>query len=124
MAANTNLSVNLDVAKRLDITCRKGDTFELVISATDSSGDDIDFTAYTDAVLQVRPTDDSATLVLEFAVSDFDLAVGSITANKTAAEMAAVDSGIYVYDLELTDGSGKVVTWFYGLFKINDDVTS
>jgi hypothetical protein len=124
MAANTNLSVNLDVAKRLDITCRKGDTFELVISATDSSGNDIDFTAYTDAVLQVRPTDDSATLVLEFAVSDFDLTVGSITANKTAAEMAAVDSGIYVYDLELTDSVGKVVTWFYGLFKINDDVTS
>jgi len=124
MATNTKLSVNLDVAKRLDITCRKGDTFELLISATDSDGNDIDFGAYSNAVLQVRPTDDSATLVLEFTILDFQMIVGSFTASKTAAEMSAVDAGVYVYDLELTDGDGKVVTWFYGLFKINDDVTS
>jgi hypothetical protein len=30
--------VNLDVAEKLDITCRKGDTFELILTLKDSSG--------------------------------------------------------------------------------------
>jgi len=30
--------VSLDVAQRLDITCRKGDTFNLVVNVTNSSG--------------------------------------------------------------------------------------
>ena len=32
-------SVNLDVAERLDITCRRGDTFSLTLTLKDSSGD-------------------------------------------------------------------------------------
>ena len=35
MASN----VNLDVAERLDITCRRGDTFSLTLTLKDSSGD-------------------------------------------------------------------------------------
>jgi hypothetical protein len=31
-------SVNLDVAERLDITCRRGDTFSLTLTLKDSSG--------------------------------------------------------------------------------------
>ena len=31
-------SVNLDVAERLDITCRRGDTFSLALTLKDSSG--------------------------------------------------------------------------------------
>lgn len=31
-------SVNLDVAERLDITCRRGDTFSLTLTLNDSSG--------------------------------------------------------------------------------------
>ena len=30
--------VNLDVSERLDITCRKGDTFSLTVTLKDSSG--------------------------------------------------------------------------------------
>ena len=125
MAASSNINVNLDVAKRLDITCRKGDTFELTVEAKDSDGNTIDFTSYTMGLAQVRPTDDSSTLVLEFTdtAATIIFANGSFKLTQTAATMAAVDAGVYVYDVQLADASGKIVTWFYGLFKINEDVS-
>jgi hypothetical protein len=30
--------VNLDISERLDITCRRGDTFELTLTLKDSTG--------------------------------------------------------------------------------------
>ena len=125
MAASSNINVNLDVAKRLDITCRKGDTFELTVEAKDSDGNTIDFTSYTMGLAQVRPTDDSSTLVLEFTdtAATIIFSNGSFKLAQTAATMAAVDAGVYVYDVQLADASGKIVTWFYGLFKINEDVS-
>ena len=42
------LKANLDIAQRLDITCRKGDTFELIITITDSSGEAINLDEYLD----------------------------------------------------------------------------
>lgn len=126
MARNSNLSVSTDVAKRLDITCRKGDTFELVVKATDANGDPIDFAGFTDMQIDVRPTDeDAGTPILEFThPTDFDTGtMGQVTIIKDAAAMAAVTAGLYVYDLEIADASGKVTTWFYGKFTINDDVS-
>lgn len=126
MGLTSNLSVNLDVSKRLDITCRKGDTFSLVISATDSAGSPIDFGAYTDMLIQVRPTDeDTGTPVVAFSwPTDFNTAtVGQVTVEKDAATMAALEAGIYVYDYQMTDAGGNVATWFYGTFTINDDVS-
>lgn len=121
----SQLNVNLDVAKRLDITCRKGDTFELIVNATDSSGNSIDFSAYSSGVAQVRPTDDSSTLTLEFSSNDGSIAMinGAFRLSKSASDMSSVDSGTYVYDIQLVDGAGKSVTWFYGLFTINEDVS-
>ena len=50
MAHKNTLSVSTDVAKRLDITCRKGDTFELTINAADSTGLPIDFNVFIDMI--------------------------------------------------------------------------
>lgn len=126
MAKSGNLSVSTDISKRLDITCRKGDTFEMTIDATDAEGDAVAFGSYSDIALEVRPTDeDSGTPVLSFDhPTDFNTAVaGKLVISKSATVMAAVTAGVYVYDMQLTDSAGKTVTWFYGLFKINDDVT-
>jgi hypothetical protein len=126
MAKSGNLSVSTDISKRLDITCRKGDTFEMTIDATDAEGDAVAFGSYSDIALEVRPTDeDSGTPVLSFDYpADFNTAVaGKLVISKSATVMAAVTAGVYVYDMQLTDSAGKTVTWFYGLFKINDDVT-
>lgn len=126
MSKASNINVNLDVAKRLDVTCRKGDTFSLSMIVTDSEGVLVDFGAYTDIAMQVRSTDsDTGTPIIEFAYpADFDTTtVGTLIVIKDSTFMATVDSGVFVYDMQLTDATGKTVTWFYGLFKINDDVT-
>ena len=39
--------INLDNSTRVDITCRKGDTFSLELTFTDDNGDAIDLTSYT-----------------------------------------------------------------------------
>jgi len=123
--ATNSLKISTDVAKRLDITCRKGDTFVLTMTVTDSAGDPVDFSTYADILLQVRPNDeDTGTPIVEILGGDWDTStVGTLIGTKDAATMAAVDAGWYVYDLQLTDSAGTVVTWFYGIFKINDDVT-
>ena len=119
------LKANLDIAQRLDITCRKGDTFELIITITDSEGNDLDLSSYADFEIDVRPTDeDTGTPILTFTNSDFTAtSEGVLTATKSYSDMAAVESGTFVYDLQATDGSSVRTTWFYGLFTIIDDVT-
>lgn len=109
----------------MDITCRKGDTFQLILNVKDSAGSNIDFSLYTDIKLQVRPHDeDTATPIIDMGLSAWDTAtVGQVTGTHSAADMSAVEAGVYVYDLEFTDANGIVATWFYGIFKINDDVT-
>ena len=116
---------NLDIAQRLDITCRKGDSFELLFNVKDESGALIDFTTFTDFEMDVRETDDdTGTPILEFLNADFvGTAEGTLTASKSFADMSAVESGTFVYDIQVTDGNSVRTTWFYGLFTIIDDVT-
>ena len=49
------LKANLDIAQRLDITCRKGDTFELIITIKDANGTALDLSTYADFEMDVRP---------------------------------------------------------------------
>ena len=118
-------SVNLDTASRLNIECRKGDTFNLPLNfgtAMNTSG----------WALQVRATDTSegeSNITLEagdgeVTVSDNSDAVTNalVTIVIPAATMATVASGLYVYDLQNTS-SGVVKTYTYGTFKINEDIT-
>jgi hypothetical protein len=121
--------INLDTAQRLDITCRKGDTFEL----------DIDFTQTIPAantwLMHVRETDTSEgednILIpvgdIVFTVDDGDGTGVTITDSKLtvtipAVNMADVDSGMFVYDIQNTNNS-IVKTYVYGIFKVNEDIT-
>lgn len=114
--------VNLDTSQRVDITCRKGDSFRLEITFKDDSGAVLNLTGYT-WKLDVRETDTSSSAILEddaFTYSGTTQGVLTITA--PAATMAGVNGGMYVYDLQSTN-SGAVKTWIYGIFKVNEDVT-
>ena len=86
-------TVNLDTSVRLDIVCRKGDTFTLPV--------DFQTTQTADGFsMQVRLTDTTEdSVILE------------------------IDSGLYVYDLQNTDSSGVVSTKLFGTFKVNEDIT-
>ena len=119
-------SVNLDISKRVDITCRKGDSFSLEMMISDADGVGIDLAQYT-FKMEVRETDTSSVFLLSSINDDFQFynnangAEGAleIVASSTAME---VESGLYVYDIQATTGT-QVTTWFYGIFKINEDIT-
>lgn len=114
--------INLDTASRVDVTCRKGDSFELKFTFTDDAGAAIDLTSYT-WKMDVKETDTSSSDIIadgDFSYSGTSAGVLTITA--TAATMAGAAGGLYVYDLQSTN-SGTVKTWVYGIFKINEDVS-
>jgi hypothetical protein len=119
--------INLDTAQRLDITCRKGDTFLLEV--------DFGQTIPTDGwLMQVRLSDVDDEFVLEassaseIVVSDGNATGATITDSKITVTIAAdiMDeptlSGMYVYDIQNTD-NGVVKTYLYGIFKVNEDIT-
>lgn len=130
-------AVNLDTAKRVDITCRKGDTFLLNLDTTSSSGADLNLTGYAfkmevrtsdestggeaadDVILTTVDSDNSELKQIEIPTQDVN---GNLTFQVSATNMAGVDSGLYVYDIQATVG-GVVTTWLYGTFKINEDVS-
>jgi hypothetical protein len=114
--------INLDTAQRVDITCRKGDSFRLELTFKNEAGVVINLTGYT-WKLDVRETDTSASAILEdslFTYNGTNLGVLTITA--PPATMAGIEGGLYVYDLQSTN-AGAVKTWLYGIFKVNEDVT-
>jgi hypothetical protein len=120
---NCNTSqVQLDVAKRLDIICRKGDTFSLVINVTDSAGTAVNLSTYS-FKMQVKETDTSSTNV----ISNDDItitgtAAGVLTVTIPSTVMTSVSSGLYAYDLQ-TINVGVTQTWLTGVLKVNEDVT-
>jgi hypothetical protein len=129
-------AVNLDTAKRVDITCRKGDTFLLSLETTDSSGNALDLSQYTfkfevrtndlstggeaasDLILTTEDGDNSENKQISYTANSS----GSLQFNVSAANMSGVDSGLYVYDIQATTG-GVVSTWLYGTFKVNEDIS-
>ena len=120
-------TVNLDTAARLDITCRKGDSFQLVLdfgSAVPTTGGKLD----------VDTADDGGTSVLPDSVFTYTVSNGDATNSKLTIEAASTDmnvtSGLYVYDIQNTDSgvsidsANKVKTYVFGTFKINEDVSA
>ena len=130
--------INLDVAKRVDIICRKGDTFKLEIDLKDSTGEAVPEDAYT-FKMEVRTadyanaeySDSDATIVLSTEDEESgatkritsSTVVGKVTFGVTNAIMKTVSSGMYVYDIEAISTSGESQTWLYGTFKVNEDIS-
>lgn len=114
--------INLDAAKRVDITCRKGDTFVLDLAFTDSAGAAFDLTNYS-WKLDVKETDTTASDIIPETVFTYAGDVdGNLKVTADASDMANVDGGLYVYDLQST-ASGVVTTWIYGVFQVNEDIS-
>jgi len=88
-----DLTVNLDTSQRVNITCRKGDTFTLQVTFENQLGAPLSLTGYVWKV-DVREDDVAPTTIL----------------NDT------------IYDLQSTNG-GSVKTWLRGRFRVNEDVT-
>jgi hypothetical protein len=114
--------VNLDVSKRLDVTCRKGDTFSLIINVTDAAGAVVDLTTYS-FKMEVRATDTSEdSTITNDQLTITGTSLGVITITIPAIIMAGIASGLYTYDLQ-TIVSGVTQTWLHGVLQVNEDVT-
>ena len=123
-------SINLDIANRVDITTRRGDTFTLELTFKDEDGVAIDLSSGYEWMMQVREADTSTTALLDGDSND-DLANnfgftgdnnGLLTITASSTVMAGIEGGIYVYDLQSSQGA-TVITWIYGIFKVNEDVS-
>ena len=118
-------SVNLDISSRLDIICRKNDTFSLDLDIKDESGSALSLLSYT-FTMEVRESSDATGTVI--AASDVTFtgdANGNLNVKVAAADMS-ISSGTYVYDIQASIGSGateSIQTWVFGLFKVNEDIT-
>jgi hypothetical protein len=140
--------LNLDNSQRLDITCKRGDDFVLQLNLKDENDAVIDLQDVStngNLKMEVRTTDtydivagtsEDTNIILstvsEATTSDelprgidptsVDASTGDYKLSVPAADMKVVPSGLYVYDIQMTNNS-TVQTILYGIFKVNEDVT-
>jgi hypothetical protein len=126
--------LNLDRSQRVDIVCRKGDTFTLNLELKDDAGVAIDVSGHT-FLMQVRTSEDDnpatgdlpAAILVPTADASTNGASGLVKFSVTATAMQAIASGLYVYDISQNNGASGTAeveeTILYGTFKVNEDIS-
>jgi len=139
--------VNLDVAERLDITCRRGDSFSLSLTLKDSTGTAIDLGAegagysFLFDVKGAKETQSNGSVVRPvvassssnvskinaalndaFGFTKSTVTTGLVTLAATAANMEFLPTGVYVYDVQQNDGT-STTTILKGNFRVNEDIS-
>jgi hypothetical protein len=107
-----------------NFTINQGETFSKLITWRDSAGALINLTGYTARMdLRRKATDTTSLLSLTTANSRIVLggALGTITLAISATETALL-TGVYVYDLEMVNGS-NVKRLLQGQIEIDLEVT-
>ncbi len=83
-------------------------------------------TSYT-AALQIRSLPSSPTKVLDLTTENGGITItgseGKVAVHATAAQTAAIDDGVYVYDCEITSVSGVVTRLVQGQVVVSPEVT-
>lgn len=101
--------------------------FDRVLYLKDENGDPLNLTTYTDGVMKIRSLD--GTVSIEFSVSNGDLilggAAGTVTLQKTAAQMAAANVPLstqtfrYEHGAHVVDAAGKIIPTWDGTVKVD-----
>tara|TARA_R100001510_G_scaffold38557_1_gene34959 strand:+ start:972 stop:1364 length:393 start_codon:yes stop_codon:yes gene_type:complete len=124
-------TINLDTSQRVDIICRKGDTFSLRLTVTDADGA-ANFAENHIFRMEVRDSDTgdlitngSATFLITVTAAAADVTNKYIDLTLDADTMKTMPSGLYVYDVEqkTTASTPVVSTLIFGTLKINEDIT-
>lgn len=105
---------------KANIVIDQGTDFETTIDVIDDNGNIVDLAGYTGAA-QMRKHYTSSTAT-NFTVS-ITAGAGLVTLSMNAATTNAIAAGRYVYDCELTDGSGIVSRIVEGIVTITPGVT-
>ena len=99
----------------------QGATFNRQLTVKDD-GSAMNLTGYSVAS-KMRSTHDSSTVVGTFTCTISNATGGIITMSMTNSTTGAIEEGIYVYDLEMTSGSGVVTRLMQGTVTVNPEVT-
>ena len=91
------------MATKANLVIDQGSTFSTDLNLTDENGDPLSLTGYS-ANSQVRKWYSSSNVSATFTTS-VNTATAIITLSLTANQTSNLDSGRYVYDVEITDGS-------------------
>ena len=99
----------------------QGATFNRILTVKENNSA-MNLTNYTVAS-KMRSTHDSGTVVGTFTCTISDATAGDITMQMTNSTTAAIEEGIYVYDLEITNSAGTVTRLMEGNITVNPEVT-
>lgn len=108
------------MATRVNIIIDQGTDFSTAINMTDSTGASLNLTGYS-AASQIRKTHSSSNATAFTAT--ITTANSTLTLAMNNSVTAALAAGRYVYDAELTDGSGTVSRVLEGMVTVTPEVT-
>tara|TARA_R100000654_G_scaffold72363_1_gene104162 strand:+ start:1876 stop:2301 length:426 start_codon:yes stop_codon:yes gene_type:complete len=137
--------VNLDVSEKLDITCRRGDTFSLTLTLKDSDGNliqlsTLDYEFLMDVktpkgssvsgsrdVIASSALSKSQSKVSDKLSSGFNFTditdSGTVKLTASSDVMSDFPVGIFRYDIQQKVGE-EVTTILRGSFKVNEDISN
>lgn len=124
------------LSNKYDIQMQQGSTYELLLNVKDSAGANKDLSNHS-AVMQIRSTYQSSTVTESLSTGTGEIEIYTsnsivhvlLSAERTAGIKVDMSSNKippyskYVYDLELTDGDGKVSKLIYGEVVVYGEVT-
>ena len=116
--------INLDTSERVDITCRKGDTFSLRLNITNDDTT-VGFASGDVFLMEVRNSDtgnpvaNTSDPVVNFVIT---VTADSDDVTLAATTMKTMPSGLYAYDVEQKSGA-VVTTLIYGTVRVIEDVS-
>ena len=109
-------------AGKHNFTLEQGSTFDREITVQENS-QALNLTGYS-ARMQMRSPHDSSSIALTFTAAIANPATnGKINLGATATATAAVEEGIYVYDLEIESSAGTVTRILEGTITVTPEVT-
>ena len=98
-----------------------GATYSNIITITASNGQSLNLTGYTVAS-QMRKSYQSSTFYT-FTASIHDALTGKIRLQLTPTQSEAIPAGRWLYDVEITSGSGVKTRVVEGIVTINPQIT-
>ena len=99
----------------------QGTTFSSIITLTNQDGTPMNLTGYT-VKSQFRKSYQSSSAT-SFTTSIYDAAAGKIRLQLSPTDTSGVQAGRYLYDIELTSGSGEKSRALEGLVILTPEIT-
>ena len=99
----------------------QGTDFSITVDVTDTSGSALNMSGYS-AAAQIRKTYGSSSVSSTFSTSIAE-GTGQVTLSLTDTQTTALESGRYVYDLNVTSGGGQTTRVVEGQAIVTPGVT-